>query len=348
MKKQLIFFSLLFLTPFLFAQSTGTLSGTLWYNLDTSNSDTVDEYFLTSPGAGHYQITGTVSLSPSDTNVSILTYYGDSSTTCGSENSDNGTPLEFNTNCLRANDQLRISVQTSVSSTSNTNNSYSINYVFVPATYGADSEPNDDYSQAINTVEGTNYEGNMENTNLSYYSNDWYKFTANSNGTLKIRVEMASIPSGEYPSIILNLYDDSGNGVTESSTNDDNYPNETIYIFEDFNHTGENFGIELLGGGCVSYRLSWTIEDSSLSVSDFDLNKSIELYPIPVSDNLNIQNNGNLNIEKIEFVEMTGKIVSQPVILDNVVSTENLSGGIYFVKIYTDKGLITKKIIKME
>ena len=69
------------------------------------------------------------------------------------------------------------------------------------------------------------------------------------------------------------------------------------------------------------------------------LSKSMKIYPNPVKDELLIES-GELTVKKIKIIDVTGKIV------ENSTNVSALPQGIYFVKIETDKGIITQKIVK--
>ena len=70
-----------------------------------------------------------------------------------------------------------------------------------------------------------------------------------------------------------------------------------------------------------------------------NVNDFVQIYPNPVKDELHIES-GNLTITKIEILDITGKVVEK----SNIVSA--LPRGIYFVKLETDKGIVTQKFIK--
>jgi uncharacterized repeat protein (TIGR02543 family) len=75
-------------------------------------------------------------------------------------------------------------------------------------------------------------------------------------------------------------------------------------------------------------------------------NDEIQIYPNPVKDILIIEN-GELKIENVEITDLSGRIVvSCQSSVFSSINVSNLSQGAYFVKIYTDKGVVTKKIVK--
>ena len=75
-------------------------------------------------------------------------------------------------------------------------------------------------------------------------------------------------------------------------------------------------------------------------------NDELRIYPNPVRDELRIEN-GEWRIEKVEILDLTGKIIlnSQFSIL-NSINVSSLPQGVYFLKIQTDKGNVTKKFVK--
>ena len=90
--------------------------------------------------------------------------------------------------------------------------------------------------------------------------------------------------------------------------------------------------------------------------------QNLKIYPNPVKDQLRIKND-ELRIENVEIVDLSGRAVlmgefNSPLQNDNPVgaycirqneTTINVSAlpqGIYFVKITTDKGIVTRKLIK--
>jgi surface protein len=98
----------------------------------------------------------------------------------------------------------------------------------------------------------------------------------------------------------------------------------------------------------------WTIHDlglsvgcTALSVNDYNLDKSIVLYPNAVKEVLTIKSDNLL--QKIILRDINGRVIVQ-VLLDNqkekTISVSTFASGIYFAKIISDKGQLVKKIIK--
>jgi hypothetical protein len=74
-------------------------------------------------------------------------------------------------------------------------------------------------------------------------------------------------------------------------------------------------------------------------------NASIKLYPTPVKDELRIES-GDLNINRIEIIDLSGKMICQFNHVSHQINVSGLGQGVYIVKIETDKGYITGKITK--
>ncbi|MFD2434034.1 BspA family leucine-rich repeat surface protein [Mesonia maritima] len=98
-------------------------------------------------------------------------------------------------------------------------------------------------------------------------------------------------------------------------------------------------------GGSNILTKSNYIEVKQLSVKT-ELNKQITIYPNPTKNILNIEIKNHQEIEKIKVYNIEG--VTLQIIQENrkQLNVENLSAGIYFIKITTDRGVVTKRLIK--
>ena len=68
---------------------------------------------------------------------------------------------------------------------------------------------------------------------------------------------------------------------------------------------------------------------------------NIELYPNPVTDKLNLSE----SVLEVNIVDVDGRIVYSDK-NTNVVDMSNFNSGVYFVRVITDNGVATKKIVK--
>lgn len=85
------------------------------------------------------------------------------------------------------------------------------------------------------------------------------------------------------------------------------------------------------------------------NVSDQHLNNTIELYPNPANDFVQINSTDRSQIQSIDVLDASGRSISN-VVLNNTSSykmnTSILSTGFYLIKIRTEKGIITKSFTK--
>jgi len=86
-------------------------------------------------------------------------------------------------------------------------------------------------------------------------------------------------------------------------------------------------------------------EDCTLSVSDNSI-VDINVYPNPVKSLLFIKNNKHIKINKITIYDILGKVVFNEKNIFNQLNLYELKSGILFIKIETENGILTKKIIK--
>jgi hypothetical protein len=89
-----------------------------------------------------------------------------------------------------------------------------------------------------------------------------------------------------------------------------------------------------------------SVEDCNLSINENELQNLIDIYPNPVIDVLFIKNNTGIKIERIAVYNILGKVVLRENNNFNNLNLSDLTSGILFVKIETENGIITKKIIK--
>ena len=86
-------------------------------------------------------------------------------------------------------------------------------------------------------------------------------------------------------------------------------------------------------------------EDCNLGIEDV-LQKQISIYPNPANDVLMVFNESVFEITCIKVYDTLGKLVLEQNTSYSQIDISSLSTGLLFVQIDTDKGLVTKKIIK--
>jgi len=89
-----------------------------------------------------------------------------------------------------------------------------------------------------------------------------------------------------------------------------------------------------------------------IDVIDDAVNSVINIYPNPTTGVLRIElrqaqlPNGELRINDIEIFDIVGRRQKAEGRKQNEIDISCLQSGIYFVKVLTEKGVITKKIVK--
>ena len=86
-------------------------------------------------------------------------------------------------------------------------------------------------------------------------------------------------------------------------------------------------------------------DENQLSVNDKILGESLKLYPNPVNDILTIESK-NVTVSKVEIYSILGKKIKDIHSRFKTIRTDNLSNGLYLIKIYSEKGMVMKKIYK--
>ena len=85
---------------------------------------------------------------------------------------------------------------------------------------------------------------------------------------------------------------------------------------------------------------------NTVGITEINKNDNIVIYPNPANDNINIDVK---NYNEIIITDISGKVVmnlDSASTQNNTIDISNLSNGIYFVTIKSDRQLITKKLIK--
>jgi len=160
-------------------------------------------------------------------------------------------------------------------------------------------------------------------------------------------------------------YDANGNTITQIESYLDNgvftaQPIETITFdtsqsMSNFSHPfRDKTGLDvifpsnvivnkILGKSSTNYRKTFNYGEATASTNDFNL-AYFSVYPNPISSILNIYDS-NFSLKSVEIFNTIGKKVLTS--KKNTINIENLSKGIYLIKIETETGkFATKRIVK--
>ena len=125
-------------------------------------------------------------------------------------------------------------------------------------------------------------------------------------------------------------------GITYDSANDDTDPADNISSLEDT----LPFSDQIVG------TFVFTLEQV-LSVSTNELENSISVYPNPNQGRIFINNSGNNILEKATIYTINGRKIKEftTITNQNGLDVNTLTKGLYFLKLNSDKGSITKKFV---
>ena len=101
--------------------------------------------------------------------------------------------------------------------------------------------------------------------------------------------------------------------------------------------------------GCISDTSNHVVEMIGVGVKEVNELDGVSVFPNPTTGEVRIEN-GELRIENVEVIDVYGrKLLSHHHIVSSshhLINISHLQAGIYFVKITTEKGITTKKIVK--
>ena len=78
------------------------------------------------------------------------------------------------------------------------------------------------------------------------------------------------------------------------------------------------------------------------------LENSVNLYPNPAKEYVDIRIDGDLNVTTMEVYDVYGKLVNTVNVIENPtrINVSNLANGMYFVRVTTEAGVVTKSFLK--
>jgi hypothetical protein len=88
-----------------------------------------------------------------------------------------------------------------------------------------------------------------------------------------------------------------------------------------------------------------TFSASALSVNNFSFKKKIIVYPNPAKDILQLEVSDGLQIERLELYDINGRRIRVYKKNELSLNVDRLISGTYFLKISTQEGEITKKVL---
>lgn len=112
----------------------------------------------------------------------------------------------------------------------------------------------------------------------------------------------------------------------------------------DYTATG-TYNVKLTAGVdscCTMHEMNITVKPAG--IDEKEINIAVDIYPIPAKDFINIRTTEN--IERIKIFSVLGHLVFNESIYNKItrINTSELNRGLYFIRIYTDKGFVTRKV----
>jgi hypothetical protein len=125
----------------------------------------------------------------------------------------------------------------------------------------------------------------------------------------------------------------------------------TVYIGNPVAIVPQSSGIYTVNGtdanGCIGTANVILSVNECTGLSEQGAENSFRIYPNPVSDKVTIEIN-NAGESTIEVLDVTGRLVKQVVTNSNntELNTAGLAGGVYYIRIQSDKLLTVTRLIK--
>ena len=129
-------------------------------------------------------------------------------------------------------------------------------------------------------------------------------------------------------------------GTTPTSTT------STMVYDNPFVHADEEFTIKAMGyRGDMNASPIVTYHYIPVGINEHEINVSV--YPNPTTGQFRIQNS-EFRIQSVEVYDVFGKLISSTEVNDNDVTIDvsNYNNGVYFTRIRTENGTVTKKVVK--
>lgn len=144
--------------------------------------------------------------------------------------------------------------------------------------------------------------------------------------------------------------------VVEISIPDELAANHTTQFFLGSNSAGESAPSYISSDGCglsmVTYdsvgisnvHVIMDVIGIALSIDEFDVSK-VSVYPNPSSDIINITLHPSNTLKAVEIYSLTGQLVFKGN-QETTLNIGNLNSGIYMLKVSTENGVASKKLLK--
>lgn len=182
---------------------------------------------------------------------------------------------------------------------------------------------------------------------------------------LNVRFRTINCPIANSPIAVtaknppISTFTQNGNVLTANETNPNatfrwikNCPSATGYLPENIVGTSSSYTVETTNNYLLEVTLNGCMAESSctsitfLSNNSFELEQKVKLYPNPTSSIINIDL-GDIQNATAKVYDLNGRELQTATIgTTATIDIANYAKGIYLLKLVTDKGTLTKQIIK--
>ena len=225
------------------------------------------------------------------------------------------------------------------------------------------------FTQIAGTGSGNGFTANL--TNLTPNTGYTYKAFITYNGTTVYGSEMTftTLEQGSEPCNVptgLTASDVQGESITITWNNDANVSSWNIQYRPEGGQLStastqtNSYTITGLTGG-TTYQIQVQANCGDGNLSDWSpainvtttgienwLESSVNLYPNPAKEYVDIRVDGDLNVTMMEVYDVYGKLINTVNVIDNPtrINVSSLANGMYFVRVTTEKGMVTKTFVK--
>ena len=225
------------------------------------------------------------------------------------------------------------------------------------------------FTQIAGTGSGNGFTANL--TNLTPNTGYTYKAFITYNGTTVYGSEMTftTLEQGQEPCNVptgLTASDVQGESITITWNNDANVSSWNIQYRPEGGQLStastqtNSYTITGLTGG-TTYQIQVQANCGDGNLSDWSpainvtttgienrLESSVNLYPNPAKEYVDIRVDGDLNVTIMEVYDVYGKLINTVNVIDNPtrINVSSLANGMYFVRVTTEKGMVTKTFVK--
>ena len=101
------------------------------------------------------------------------------------------------------------------------------------------------------------------------------------------------------------------------------------------------------GDGSLSEWSSAVTGTTTVGIESW-LANSVSLYPNPAKEYVDVRMIGDLKVTMLEVYDVYGKLVNTVNVIDNPtrINVSGLADGMYFVRVTTEEGAVTKTFVK--